>query len=66
LRRNAPSPPAPSPPYPAQSDVRTTCPPSDLARALDALVENALHSAAGALEVLDRGPGDHGGHGSDD
>jgi two-component system, OmpR family, sensor kinase len=42
------------------------CPPADLDRALDALVENALHygngevevrSRAGALEVLDRGPG---------
>jgi signal transduction histidine kinase len=42
------------------------CPPADLDRALDALVENALHygdgevevrSRPGALEVLDRGPG---------
>ena len=42
------------------------CPRADLDRALDALVENALHygngavevrSAPGALEVLDRGPG---------
>ena len=42
------------------------CPPADLDRVLDALVENALHygngevmlrSAPGALEVLDRGPG---------
>ena len=42
------------------------CPPADLDRALDALVENALHygngevvvrSLPGALEVLDRGPG---------
>jgi signal transduction histidine kinase len=42
------------------------CPPADLDRALDALVENALlygngevevRSRAGALEVLDRGPG---------
>jgi signal transduction histidine kinase len=42
------------------------CPPADLDRVLDALVENALNygngevmlrSAPGALEVLDRGPG---------
>jgi signal transduction histidine kinase len=42
------------------------CPPADLDRTLDALIENALHygngevevrSAPGALEVLDRGPG---------
>jgi two-component system sensor histidine kinase MprB len=42
------------------------CPPADLDRTLDALVENALHygngevevrSAPGALEILDRGPG---------
>ncbi|HET8758690.1 MAG TPA: HAMP domain-containing sensor histidine kinase [Solirubrobacteraceae bacterium] len=42
------------------------CPPADLDRVLDALVENALHygngevmlrSAPGTLEVLDRGPG---------
>jgi signal transduction histidine kinase len=42
------------------------CPPADLDRALDALVENALHygngrveicSRPGAMEVLDRGPG---------
>ena len=42
------------------------CSPADLDRALDALVENALHygngrvevrSRPGALEVLDRGPG---------
>jgi signal transduction histidine kinase len=42
------------------------CPQADLDRALDALVENALHygngevevrSAPGALDVLDRGPG---------
>jgi signal transduction histidine kinase len=42
------------------------CPPADLDRVLDALVENGLnygngevmlHSAPGALEVLDRGPG---------
>jgi len=42
------------------------CPPADLDRVLDALVENALHygngevllrSAPGAVEVLDRGPG---------
>jgi len=42
------------------------CPPADLDRALDALVENALHygngevqvrSAPGAVEILDRGPG---------
>jgi signal transduction histidine kinase len=42
------------------------CPRADLDRALDALVENAIHygngevevrSRAGALEVLDRGPG---------
>jgi two-component system, OmpR family, sensor kinase len=42
------------------------CPPADLDRALDALIENAIHygdgevevrSTPGALEVLDRGPG---------
>jgi signal transduction histidine kinase len=42
------------------------CPPADLDRALDALVENALHygngevlvrAAPGVVEVLDRGPG---------
>jgi signal transduction histidine kinase len=42
------------------------CPPGDLDRALDALVENAIHygdgevevrSRAGAVDVLDRGPG---------
>jgi signal transduction histidine kinase len=42
------------------------CPPADLDRTLDALIENALHygngevevrSRAGALDVLDRGPG---------
>ena len=42
------------------------CPPADLDRTLDALIENALHygngevevcSRAGAVEVLDRGPG---------
>ncbi len=42
------------------------CPQADLDRALDALVENALHygngkvevrSAPGAVDVLDRGPG---------
>jgi signal transduction histidine kinase len=42
------------------------CPPADLDRAIDALVENAIHygngevevrARAGAVEVLDRGPG---------
>jgi signal transduction histidine kinase len=42
------------------------CPPADLDRALDALIENAIfygngevevHSRPGAVEVLDRGPG---------